>query len=393
MAKNGEVSRTLNSPTILYVQYTSPSDLPPLERSAALFARRGWSVSFLGCVPEGKSAKLTSTLASYYEAEIIRRPAGRLAGLLSHMKFAWRAWTRVRREKPDVVYISDLYAYPVGWLISKTCQTIVVQHEHDTPLTPSLFGRLILRFRAPFIRCADICVNPQTERAAAIRLKIGRDDIIVAFNCPLQEEFSGTVSFDEKPDCLTLWHHGSLGPGRLPYSIIDALQLLPEDVTFAFAGYETNNTTGFIDSVLKRAEIKGLAHRVTYHGAIPARDDLYSKASRAHVGLAIFVSDFIEPMAGASNKPFDFLGCTLALLVNNTDEWENFIGGKSVAMLCDPEDPEDIARSIRQLYCDRPRLTAMATRGRELIETEWNYESQFRPVLERIEYLMLENKL
>lgn len=377
---------------ILYIQYTSPSDLPPLERSAVLFKRQGWAVSFLGSAPDGQSNKLTSALKSSYDTEMLTHYSGGLSALSSYIRFWWRALQRVWREKPDVVYVSDSLAYPVGLLISLTFRTIVIQHEHDTPISSSFKERAILALRVPFMRRADISINPQADRAAALRSKISRDDIMVVYNCPLLNEFQMAVPFNEKPPGLTLWHHGSLGPGRLPYSIIDALQYLPEDVTFSFAGYETVNTKGFVNSLMARAKAIGVAHRVMYYGAIPAREDLYAEASRAHVGMAVFIADFVEPMAGASNKPFDFLGCTLALIVNNTDEWRGFLGDKCIGMFCDPESPTDIAQAVEALYNDRKKLADMATRGRELVEKEWNYDTQFKPVLDRIEGLLKAKK-
>lgn len=374
---------------ILYLQYAAPGVYPPIERSAHLFKQRGWQVGFLGVKPEGASAMLTSSLHSEDEIEYLTHQRGGLRALRSYMRFWWRALRRVHQEKPDVVYVSDsIWTYPAGWLIARFTAALTVMHEHDTPLDrESTAMRVLQLFRARFARCADIRINPQTDRAELVQRATGCGEFTIVHNCPLLDEVSETLAFDEKPPGLILWHHGSLGPGRLPFSIISALASTPEDVTLAFAGYETINTEGFVDEFMALARDLGVSHRVTYHGAMK-RDDLYAEASKAHVGLSVFVRKFVEPMVGASNKPFDFLACNMALLVNDTAEWKQFYVSRGVAISCDPQDSIVIANAINHLYDNRDQLRAMANRGRELIEKEWNYRSQFEPVMQRIEALL-----
>jgi hypothetical protein len=373
--------------SILYVQYAAPGVYPPIERSARIFKQHGWKVRFLGVRALGQSAKLISSLHSEDDIEYHVHTPGGLRALRSYLRFWWRAWQRVRREKPDVVYLSDALSYPAGWLISLTCRAITVQHEHDTPLVLSGLHRLIAPFRKRFIRRADLRINPQADRLRLVQETTGCGEIRLVYNCPSVTELPPDRPFADKTDGLVLWHHGSLGAGRLPLTIIDALADTPNDVRLEFAGYETVNTKGFVDSVLTRARELGIEHRVTFHGAM-RRDALYAAASRAHVGLSVFVRKFAEPMVGATNKPFDFLGCTMALLVNYTAEWSDFFGAHGVAATCNPEDSANIAAVIRGLYEDRARLADMATEGRRLIETDWNYEAQFAPVLAELTALV-----
>lgn len=379
---------------ILYVLYAAPGVFPPIERSALLFKERGWQVSFLGIRSSGSTARLTSTLHSEDDIEHMLHETGGLRALRSYLRFWWRALRRVQQERPDVVYISDpAPAYMAGLLISWLTPSLTLMHEHDTlhdhDKAPLL--HLLRAARRRLARRADILVNPQDTRAAWMRALSGGRDVQVVYNCPAAAELPPARAFDAKPGGLRLWHHGSLGPGRMPLAVIDALALLPQDVTFEFAGYETVNTKGYIKQVLARAHDLGVDHRVTFHGALPRRE-LYARASRAHLGVALFARVFIEPMVGASNKPFDFLSCAQALLVNDTEEWCDFFVARDVAVSCNPEEGADIARAVRALYNDREKLRQMADHGRRLIETEWNYDAQFAPVIERIDWLLAKEK-
>lgn len=375
---------------ILYVLFAAPGVFPPIERSAWILKNRGWQVGFLGVRAERSSAELTSSLHSESEIEYLTHASGGWRALRSYLRFWWRALRRVQQERPDVVYISDpAPAYMAGLLISWLTPALTVMHEHDTlhDHDKALLLRLLRVARRRLARRADILINPQDTRATWMRALSGGRDVQVVYNCPATVELPRARTFNAKPGGLRLWHHGSLGPGRMPLAVIDALALLPQDVTFEFAGYETVNTKGYIDQVLARARALGVDHRVTFHGAFPRRE-LYAQASQAHLGVALFARVFVEPMVGASNKPFDFLSCAQGLLVNNTEEWRDFFVARGLAVSCNPEDGTDIARAVRALYDDREQLRQMAEHGRRLIETDWNYEAQFTPVIERIDRLL-----
>src|SRR5205823_3073968 len=106
----------------------------------------------------------------------------------------------------------------------------------------------------------------------------------------------------------------------------------------------------------------------------------YARAATAHVGLALFERSSRQPMAGASNKPFDYLACGLALLLPDTAEWSEFYVAAGCARLTNPESAEAIATTVRSLH-DVPGLArAIGECGRLRVLHDWNYETQFEPV-------------
>jgi glycosyltransferase involved in cell wall biosynthesis len=86
-------------------------------------------------------------------------------------------------------------------------------------------------------------------------------------------------------------------------------------------------------------------------------------------------------MAGASNKPFDYLAQGLAVLVSDLSEWRELYVEPGYGLACDPRDPDGIAGAIRSLIASPERLRAMGEAGRQRVLDEWNYERQFAPVL------------
>jgi spore maturation protein CgeB len=126
---------------------------------------------------------------------------------------------------------------------------------------------------------------------------------------------------------------------------------------------------------------------IEYLGMVP-RADLLAEAARAHIGLSLmpFKSDDvnINHMAGASNKPFDYMAAGLALLVSDLPDWTRMFVEPGFGLACDPADVDSIW-SVLSWFLDHPEeRRAMAGRARDKIKTEWNYDTQFRNVLESL---------
>jgi spore maturation protein CgeB len=89
-------------------------------------------------------------------------------------------------------------------------------------------------------------------------------------------------------------------------------------------------------------------------------------------------------MAGASNKPFDYLACGLALLVSDLPDWRRMFVKQGYGLACNPDLAENIAQMLHW-YVEHPEETRqMGEQGRQRILSDWNYESQFAPVWERL---------
>jgi glycosyltransferase involved in cell wall biosynthesis len=174
----------------------------------------------------------------------------------------------------------------------------------------------------------------------------------------------------------------------LPLSVLTALARLPERVKLRIVGYETLGSPGYLDIVRDNAATLGVGHRLHLVGEVPTRRELLRHCLNSHIGLALMPMSAGDPnlltMAGASNKPFDYLACGLGLVVSDLPEWTSLYVGPGYAMACNPEQPISIERAIRSLI-DRPeRMRAMGELGRQRVQKDWNYDIQFAPVFDEL---------
>lgn len=385
-------------PRILYIQYTNPAGYPPLQHSSHILADAGWQVLFLGTGAHGANALRFPPHANITVRQMPFCPAG-WRQKLHYLQYALWVLYWTLRWRPHWIYASDPLACPVARLISWIPGVRILYHEHDSP-TPvpaagmaaagepaarSRFQRWILRSRRQVAQQAKICIVPNEVRLRQFAAETGVNGTAhCVWNCPSRED-ALRKSLPQTAPGLRLWYHGSIVPNQLPETVVRALALLPTEVTLQFAGYETVGHSGYIAQLLDLARQLGVADRVQYVGTLPDRAALLERCSTCDVGLALFPRDGRQPMAGASNKPFDYLACGLALLVSDTAEWHNLFVVPGFARACEPDDAMNIATALRWFVDHPDEACEMGERGRHRIVTRWNYESQLegiRPMLE-----------
>jgi glycosyltransferase involved in cell wall biosynthesis len=374
---------------ILYVQYANPGAYPPLQHSARILADDGAKVLLLGIVTTGTEA-LEFPTHKNIEVQEMKSCAPGFRQKIQYLLFClWVAWAALS-WRPKWLYASDLLASPIAWLLTFWPGFDVVYHEHDTPAqvnanTPAAtrFMRAILWTRRRVARRARFCVLPNEKRVEAFRAQTQTNrPLYCVWNCPSRLEAAAVTSHISSEQ-LTVFYHGSIVPDRLSLNVVRALAELPHAVSLEFAGYETIGHEGYIRQILAEAERIGVLDRVKYIGALP-RAELLLRCSQAHAGLSLLPTDSqdlsMATMVGASNKPFDYLLCELALLVPDLPDWKEIFVQSHYGLACDPRDPTSIAIALRWLLDHPEERQRMSTEGRKRILSEWNYENQFASV-------------
>jgi glycosyltransferase involved in cell wall biosynthesis len=164
------------------------------------------------------------------------------------------------------------------------------------------------------------------------------------------------------------------------------LAMLPSNVKLRVIGYETLGHPTYVQELQNLADELGITNQLEVIAPMP-RYELLKQCRDCDVGLAFMPiknnNDInLEWMIGASNKPFDYLACGLALLVSDLPEWKQMYVEAGYALTCNPEEPESIA-AVLKWYLDHPvEMREMGNRGQQRILKKWNYEVQFSPVME-----------
>jgi glycosyltransferase involved in cell wall biosynthesis len=372
-------------PRALYVQYTNPAAYPPLEHSAQILADAGFDVRLVGIATLGDRLDFKP----HPHIAVTLRPAvGPGASQKIHyLAFVISLIAITIRWRPDWIYLSDPLACPIGECLRLVTSARLIYHEHDSPddrRPESPFMRMVMGARHRIARRASLCVLPNAERSARFARATGCRDVAVVWNCPMREDVSDGPIASTSP-ALRVLYHGSIGPTRLPATVVRALAELPASVSLTIAGYETSGHVGHLDALAKLAAELGVANRVTYVGTVRTRQELMRQCSHCDVGLSLMpleTSDVNErAMVGASNKAFDYMAGGLAVLVSARQDWQDVFVAGGFGLDCDPRSAESIAAALSAWLVQPNQRVEMGERGRRQIATAWNYETVFAPVL------------
>lgn len=303
------------------------------------------------------------------------------------LAFVWQALREARRSKPAWIYASDALSTPAALVLRRLTRARLVYHEHDAPsgVSSSIFMRIVGWCRRRVTRDASIVIVPSLERARAL----GADarEVTVVPNTPLRREVREPRAASGDRVRLRVLYHGSIVPARLPLTVIDALAALPAGVSLTVAGYDPSGGD-HLESLIARSRTLGVDDRLDVAGIVRTRERLLDLAASCDVGLALMPSNTQDvneqTMVGASNKPFDYLACGLALLVADVPAWRAMYVAPGYGLACVPESAQSIATALRWFLDHPAECRRMGEAGRQQVLSDWHYEREFLPVVRRM---------
>jgi len=371
---------------VLYVQYTNPGAYPPIVRGAQLLADSGAEVSLLGVRIPGLEA-LDAPEHPGVGIRLLGGGTGAAGVKARYARFAGWAAEKGVRWRPDWIYASDVLAAPVALGVAALTGARVIYHEHDAPASDgrSWAFRRCLAARERLLRTADVVVAPNAERAARLSRLAGGRDVITAWNCP-RRPIARPERRDDGAGPLRVVYRGSINGERFPPAIVAALAR-DAAVQLDVVAYETEGSRGYIDHLTTLAADHGVRDRFHVHGTLRVAD-ADAIAAQSHVGLALMpmesADENMRHMTGASNKVFEYLASGLVPIVSDLPDWQSTFVGPGYAVACDPRRDESISAIFGWARQNRPALRAIAERGWDRIQDDWNYETQFAPIVRAV---------
>lgn len=367
---------------VLFVQFTDPGRYPPLQHAARILLRHGFAVEFVGsALDDGQPTPLPpdlAPLARYWNEQRVG-----WVNRLNYLLFCLRVALLALRQRA-LVYGSDPLSTPLLYGLAR-CGLVVLYHEHDSPpdTAGTRFQRIVAAARRWLLdHVVSVFPSHGRQQAAAPRQRS-----FLVWNCPALQEVRAIPRLPASARPLRLYFHGSINALRLPLSLIEAMAQCGEAVELWIAGYETQGSYGYLEELRARAQALGVDGRLRLLGA-HARDQLWAYCAEADVGICFYGMDRggdinMRHMAGASNKPFDYLSQGMALLFDDVPQWRQLLA-EQYGWACDPTQPAELAKIIDQMSQDRALVLAKGERGRLRVLAEWNYEQQFAPLLNHL---------
>ena len=355
-----------------------PSDVRIFQKEAVTLAAHGYDVTLIACAPEASVTRGVRVRA-------LAAPHGRVMRMT---RTAWQAFRAALDERADCYHFHDPELIPVGLLLKLSGKRVVYDvHEdavadiHDKPYLPGWAKPAVRVVVAAVERGATGAFDAIVAATSAIEAKFPPARTTLVRNVPLMDEMhrENGPRFADRPRRVV--YVGGLAPFNGARQMVEAMGALPPDAgirlslggRFAAAGDE--------------AAVRALPgwSAVDFHGWVD-RARVGELFASARAGLVLY-QPTPNIMACEPNKFFEVLSAGLPLIASDLPHWRRFIEAHGCGVVVPPDDPQAIARAIRELVDDPASAEAMGRRGRALVEDEYNWERESAKLLALYERL------
>lgn len=304
----------------------------------------------------------------------VRDTIGRAAQVLRYLLLT-RQWAdRIARVVPgaDIWQSEGLVTLPVALRLRAKRGGRVVYDSRDVHVESARFARLpapwrrlLARGERGWARSADAVVTVSRPYAEVLRRMLGVEPTIVmngplAWDPPDPPERRFHAQFDLPASTRIVLQLGAIAPHRGIEELIGAIGLV-NDAVLVIIGDGAHKAR-----CEALAAASGHADRIRFLPATPP-DDILALNASADVSAIPVQASTLNHRLNTPTKLFDAMGAGTPVVAANLPGMAEIVERTGFGVLCDPTDPADIARAIREVLDATPprraQLRAAALAG------------------------------
>jgi glycosyltransferase involved in cell wall biosynthesis len=370
--------------------YHEPRDVRIFRKECRSLARAGYDVTLL------------SRVEQTHEEDGVRFVPLSLKrdGMLAFwfLRSIWAVWRAARKLDADIIHFHEPQVIPAVMLLKRRNVKLVYDVHEDAPRAVAVTLRnLRKRWLSPFAVAVysflETLARRWCDRFICISNSIARrfpaSRTVVIHNYPLMEEVQNigeATPMNARPRQVA--YAGGLTPSRGVEQMIDAIAVAvagsSSDLKLSLAG--RFGPPSFEDAMRQR---EGWQH-VNCPGQLP-REDMLSMYANSRAGLLLFLP-LPNQYDAMPNKLFEYMAAGLPVIASDFPHWREIIEGTQCGVVADPEDPQAIARAIREIVDDPETAQAMGRRGREKVLAEYNWSMENEKLLQLYRSLAAEDR-
>ena len=363
-----------------------------------ILSEKGFRVSVACCQKPG-SLKRPEELVPAIEELIISRDFGVQRRLVGRLIAVWQ-WHRrvrgiIRRLRPDIVIAHDAEgAFAVGNMPHRVGARMI-WHFHHNPDRLHRGGSVGMANRYAYrnARQADLITNCDAMRAQvfAKEASIDANSIIVVPNCTRSIPAVPPPNLREALDsaipqgAAIVMYHGAIGPDHGLEVAVRSLPQWPRNSVFVLKG---KAHADFADRIKGLASSLGVSSRVIFYDpGFQPFDEHYAAIASADIGWTVFEPVHVnwKYQAMGSNKRFECMALGVPQIADDNPGAVEFIQEQGFGLCIPWNSPEAAAKAVNRLLGDDAFRKSVAQHCRELHLNRYNYDAQFKPVVEWIE--------
>ena len=377
---------------ILLLTWTPAMWHPVVRFTSQMLSEGGYSVDILSRTPAiGYEIPGSADFGQGVRVHPIGRGLGGWPGRLDYVMFLKAAMDNARMLEPDVVVGYDMRGMAAAYLASLTSRgTKLVYHNLDLVAESDLgsFGRIAKRMEEFSAKRAELTIFSSPGRAQIFshQVRVQREPLIV-MNCQRRdthESWTGELRHMLRAKGLAfdklVVRLGAMGPGHGIEATIQSVCQWQGDWGLVLAGVPIES---YLSKLQGEIEALGLGKKVVLLPSVPYSlwyDCLYS----ADLGIALYEPGNINHahMAGAGNKLNLYLKAGIPSLLPSFPDFVAVVEQFGIGKCVDPTDPRAIAGGVNAILADSREYELMRQNAKMAFEQHFNFERQFRPVLD-----------
>ncbi len=327
----------------------------------------------------------------------LRETMGRSAQATRYL-FMSRAWARLIAEQvepADVWQAESVITLSLAVALRKRFGGLVVYDANDIDSEagrmarlPGPWKQLLRRHERRLARAADAVVTVSDPYAQVLGHILGRPVDAVVRNAALVEGGDAEPTADEvrrsdrfhrqfglPAERRIVLYIGQVMDGRGLRQLFEAIALV-EDADLVVAGFGPD-----YERYQEMAAALPHADRIHFCGSVaPAEIADWSRG--ADVAAMPVEPDTLNHRLNTPTKLYDAIGVGVPVVASDLPGIAPIVGETGCGVLCDPSDPADIARAIREVV-DAPeeQRTALRLRCLRAARTRYSWQHQARELL------------
>jgi glycosyltransferase involved in cell wall biosynthesis len=283
-------------------------------------------------------------------------------------------------NSPVVWIANDWWALPVAIAGLEKSGGALAYDSHELATEEYAERAEWVKFQKPITQAIEKRYIKRAEIVTSVSPGI-TDHLRTMYNLNVQTiTLRNTPSYRQVPfrptgEQIRVLYHGVVSPGRGLEEAIDSVAQWQPARSLHIRGPAA--LPGYADSLRQRAELAGVADRVTFHPPVPMLE-LVEAAIPFDVGLMALPAFSLHTEYALPNKLFEYMMAGLALAVSDLQEMNRLVKETGVGVLISEVTADAIANAVNALT---PSNINIMRRAALEAAKEFNWEAEAPPVI------------
>jgi len=276
-----------------------------------------------------------------------------------------------------IYQIYDPELIPVGIILKILGKKVICDFSEDyysdtfdkkwLGVLTKLAANYILTLQKIALKTFDSIIAAEPE----IQSNFKSDKTILLRNFPVLSIRDNPTRVSYKKNKFTLIYAGWLTRTRGIKEVIESLEFVETDVEFLLMGK-------WEEGYKEECEKLDGWRKTNYLGYKPL-EQVFSYISQSDVGICVLYP-IPNYLLALPVKVFEYMAFSIPTVMSDFPYWKEMYS--ECALFVNPYDPRDIAQKINTLLGDGKLRKKLGKRGRQLIDTEYNWEKESEKLIQ-----------